>query len=277
MPYTEKEQVKKHVLDYRVGQAEITGLSIVLAGTDIVQLPHAALVESSVVVKARESSTPAADDITATDEWIALAHGDVFAGSVVVADHTSLGTIYIENIDYTIDAAGGRFRRITGGAISAGQPVVVWYFFYRRYQAGVDYALNAAAGQLQRLGGGDIEDGQSVLVDYVAGFGTITDEAIEQAIAEADQAILQLIAAEYRNSTDPGLVAAETHWAVANLCRMRAAVELSGPTLKTTAAASAARAWLDLAEQYALSAQGLLTPFLGAHPARRFPTFVARR
>lgn len=277
MPYTQREQVKKHLLDYQVGQTEITGLSLVLAGTTTVQLPHAALIESSVVVKARESSTPVSDERTVADEWVALTHSDIITDSVVVADNTSLSTIYIENVDYTVDSVGGRIRRIAGGAIAVGQTVVVWYFFYRRYLAGADYLLNATTGHLQRLADGEIEDGQSVLVDYIAGFGTITDEAIDQAIIEADQAILQVIAADYRNSTDPGLVAAETHWAVANLCRMRAATELSGPTLKTTAAAAAARAWLDLAEQYALSAQGLLVPFRSAHPARRFPIFVTRR
>jgi len=277
MPYTEREQVKKHLSDYRVGQTEITGLSLVLTGMDTVQLPHTGLVESSFVVKARESSTPVSEQKTINEDWVSLAHTDVIGGSVVVANNTSLGTVYVENADYTVDYLGGRLRKINGGDIAPGQPIVVWYFYYRHYQLDVDYVANAVTGQLYRLPNGAIEDGQTVLVDYTAGFGTVTDEAIDQAIAEADQAILQLISAAHHNSTDPGLVAAETHWAVANLCRMRAAAELSGSAAKTTAASAASRAWLDVAEQYFLSAQGLLEPFRRAYPARRFPQFVARR
>ncbi|MFC1476002.1 hypothetical protein ACFLQW_03270 [Candidatus Zixiibacteriota bacterium] len=276
MPYTERELVKKHLVDFRVGQAEIKGFSLVLVGVDPVQLPHSGLVETSIVVKANESSTPAAEMLIPADDWVSLAHPDIVVGSVVVADNTSLSTIYAENVDYTIDYDDGRLRRIAGGSIASGQSAAVWYFFYRRYLAGTDYVVDSVAGRLRRLSAGVIEDGQAVLVDYAAGFGAITEESIDQAIDEADQAILQIIDAQYHDATDPGLVAAETHWAVSILCRVRAAAELSGPVQKTTAAASSARAWLDLSEQYQHSAERLLKPFRGAIAVGRCPTFVSR-
>ena len=277
MPYTERELVKKHLVDFRVGQAEIKGFSLALFGVDPVQLPHSGLVESSVVVKANESSSPASGMLTLIDDWVSLGHTDIVVGSVVVADNTAPSTIYTENVDYTVDYDGGRLRRIAGGNIDSDQSVVAWYFLYRHYTAGIDYAVDTTVGQLRRLADGEIEDGQTVLVDYTAGFGAITEETIDQAIDEADQAILHAVDTRYHDATDPGLVAAETHWAVAILCHVRAAGELSGPAQKTTAAASSARAWLDLAEQYYGSAQRLLGPFRRAVSARRFPAFVSRR
>lgn len=276
MPYTEKELVKNHLVDFRVGQAEVRGFSLVLAGVDPVQLPHSGLVESSVVVKANESSLPVAETLTPIDDWISLTHTDIVSGSVVVADNTSLSKVYVENVDYTIDYGGGRLRRVTGGSIPSGGSIAVWYFYYRRYLAGTDYTVDPIVGKLRRLANGVIEDGQTVLVDYTASFGALSEEVIDQAIVEADQAILPLVDARYHDSTDPGLVAAETQWAVAILCRVRAAMELSNPAQKTAAAASAAQAWLDLSAQYHDAAQRLLEPFRRAIAARRFPGFVSR-
>jgi hypothetical protein len=260
-----------------VGQAEVKDYSVVLTGSTPVQLPHAGLLESSIAVKANESATPVGEIVSPTDDWVSLAHPEVVHGSVVVAENTSLSTVYVENVDYTIDYDSGRLRRVDTGGITAGQPVAVWYFFYHRYQEGADYVVEYAGGRLQRISTGAIEDGQAVLVDYTAGFGTITEESIDQAIDEADQVLLQLIDPKYHEATDPGLVAAETHWAVSLLCRVRAAGELSGPALKTTAAASAARAWLELAEQYQQSAERLLQPFRRVYSGITFPTFARRR
>lgn len=277
MPFTDRELIKKHLVDFRVGEAKVTNLSVVLAGTGPVQLPHAGLVESSVVVKARESSTPVLEPKALGDEWVALAHSDLVYSSVVVANNTSLGTLYVENIDFTVDYQGGRLKRIASGAISSGQTVAVWYFYYRRYAAGTDYTVNAAAGQVRRSANGAIEDGQAVLIDYTAGFGAVTEDAIDQAITEADQAILQMISPEDSEAADPGLVVAETYWAVSILCRVRAAAELSGPALKTSAAASSARTWLELGDQYQRMAISRLQPFCSAVPALQYPIMARRK
>jgi len=277
MPFTDRELVKKHLVDFRVGRAEVKEFRAVFSGTDPVQLPHSGLVESSVVVKANESSSPVMEAKTLLDDWVSLAHTDVIARSVVVADNTSLSTIYSENIDFTVDYDNGRLRRIDTGDITSGQAVAVWYFHYRRYAAGSDYTVDTATGQVRRFSGGVIEDGQAVLIDYTAGFGAVTEDAIDQAIAEADQAIMQAVDPQYHDSTDPGLIAAETQWAVSILCRVRAAAELSGPPQKTPAAASSAKAWLELAEQYHRSGTRLLKLFCRAVPTMSFPAFVTRR
>lgn len=276
MPFTDRELVKKHLIDFRVGQAEVTGFAVVLAGTDPVQLPHSGLAPSSVVIKANECSAPVCETPTPGDEWVELSQADVVPGSVIVANNTSLSTVYTENVDFTVDTAGGRFRRIAGGAMASGQPAAVWYFFYRRYTAGTDFTVDTKAGQVRRLLDGAIEDGQTVLVDYIAEFGTVTEEAIDQAITEADEAILQLIDPQFHDTTDPVLVAAETYWAVAILCRVRAAAELSGAAQKTSAAAATAKSWMELAGHYHQLAEERLKPFRHAIPTMRFPAFVPR-
>lgn len=276
MPFSDRELVKKHLVDFRVGEAQITNMSVVLSGTAPVQLPHAGLVASSVVVKARESSSPTLEHKTLAADWVSLAYSDLAAGSAVVANNTSLGTLYVENIDFTVDYSGGRLKRVTSGSITTGQTVAVWYFFYHHYAAAGDYSVDTAAGQVRRLPSGAIEDGQSVLIDYIAGFGAVTEEAIDQAIAESDEAILQVIDADAAETGEPGLVAAETHWAVSILCRVRAAAELSGPQQKTSAAAASAKAWLELAEAYARSALGHLQPFCRAVVGLHHPVSARR-
>lgn len=276
MPFTDRELVKKHLIDFRVGQVEVKGFQAVFSGTDPLQLPHSGLDESSVVVKANESSAPQLETKTLTNDWVSLAHTDIVSGSVVVANDTSLGAVYIENVDFTVDYDGGQLRRIDSGSIPSGQTIAIWYFYYRRYTVGSDYTMDAANGRIGRLNYGTIEDGQAVLIDYAAGFGALTDETIDQAIAEADQAIVQAIDSMYHDSVDPGLVVAETQWAVSILCRVRATAELSGPSQKTTAAASAAKAWMELAAQYHQSAARLLKRFCRSAPAMRYPAFVPR-
>lgn len=276
MPFTDRELVKKHLVDFRVGQAEVKGFSVVLTGTDAVQLPHSGLVEASVVLKAGESSTPTMESKTLVDDWVSLSQADLVPGSVLVANNTSVSTIYAENLDYTVDYTTGRLRRIDGGSVTSGSTVSIWYFYYRRYDSGDDYVVNVVAGQVRRAVGGVIEDGQTVLIDYTAGFGAVTEEAIDQAISEADEIVLRTVDQQYHDAIAPGLVAAETHQAVAILCRVRAAAILTGSTA-TSAAAAVAKAWLLLSEQYTDSATRLLQPFRRAVPSQRNLAFVRHR
>ncbi len=276
MPLTNKELIRKHLVAFQVGQVDVRDLRIVLSGIEVAQLPHVGLTESSVVVKAPESSSPVQESLILTADWVPLANSYPVTASFVVADNTSLTTVYTENIDFTVDYATGRIRRIDSGAITSGRTVAVWYFYHRRYVSGSDYILDATLGHLRRLDTGVIEDGQNVLVDYVAGPETVTDETIDQAIAEADEVILKSIDEQFEDSSDPVLIAAETHWAVAILCRVRAAAELSATGPKTSAMATAARTWLELAAQYQSSATELLKPFRRPLAAMRPPISVSR-
>jgi flagellin-like hook-associated protein FlgL len=58
-------------------------------------------------------------------EFIDLAHAAVAAGSVAVTG--SMGEVYAEGVDYEIDYAVGRIRRLAGGAMGSGDTYYVAY------------------------------------------------------------------------------------------------------------------------------------------------------
>ncbi len=271
MPFTNETLVKKHLADFQVGQVQVRDLHLVLSGVEPVQLPHTGLDAASVVVKANELAAPVLDILTLGSEWESFSHADVVPGSAVVANNSSLSTIYTENVDYTLDYVTGNIRRVTTGSIEDSQTIYVWYFYYHRYTPDIDYYLDVNAGTISRLLTGTIEDGQAVLVDYDAGLGTLSEDVINQAISEADHSILQQMDHRFQNSADPALITAETYWAVAILCRVRAGSALANAGTRSTAVSAAAKAWLDLADRYQDSATRLLLPFRALSEALRPP------
>lgn len=179
----------------------------------------------------------------------------------MVASDSSLGTIYIENFDFIVDYAGGRIKRIDTGTILDGQTVVIWYGHYHIYTEDDDFTVNYASGQLTRRSNGDIADGQQVLVDYTVALGAVSDDLIEQAIAESGEAVLTLVSEAHHESPAPGLVIGATHMAVAQLARMRAASVLADSTINSSIARAASQTWLDIASQYDRSAHTFLARF----------------
>ena len=261
MPLTSPELVRAHLSGFRAGEMMITDTAATLSGTQPVQLPHAGLVANSVVVKALRLGSPVAESIAPANDWINLSYTRLVPDSVLVAADTSLGVIFVENIDYVVDAAGGRIKRIGGGAIAQGQTVSIWYDHYYTYTAGDDYTVDEANGRLSRVAGGTIADGQTVLVDYNVSLGTVSDSVIDNAIMEASEAVMALIDPRYHDEPSTGIIIGETHWAVAAVCRMQAAATLAETTSTSAAIRSAAQAWLELADRYEQSGRDRLARF----------------
>ncbi len=214
-----------------------------------------------MIVKARRSNSPTLESRTLTSGWIILNYAQLIPNSVVIANNSSLGIVYTENIDFTVDYAGGRIRRIESGAITTGQTVAVWHAHYHIYMAGDDYSASLTSGQLTRKSTGVIADGQQVLVDYAVSLGSISDAIIEQAIAESGEAVLTLVSEVYHDAPAPGIVIGATQMAVAQLARMRAATLLADGTINSSIARAAAQLWLDIANQYDRSARTFLARF----------------
>jgi hypothetical protein len=175
----------------------------------------------------------------------------------------------VENTDYIIDYQGGRIRRLPTGSIPIGEIVTVWYDAYHVYIAGDDYVLDALNGSLRRTPTGAIADGQTVLVDYMVGLGTIADAVIENAIAEVDDAVMAVLDPRYHDQPAPGIVIAETHWAVAAVCRMQAAATLTEAQVLSAGTHNLARVWLDLADRYEQSGRDRLMRFAAPHSTLR--------
>jgi hypothetical protein len=250
MPFTSPELVRAHLSDLRLGEIAMTGISLVLSGTQATPLPHSGVSQESVVVKAERAAGPTRESRTLAADWLGLYHNQIVPASVLVASDASLSSVYIENVDYIVNNTAGQIRRIAGGAIPAGGNVEIWYRFYHVYALGDDYTVDASGDSLLRRSSGAIADGQTVLVDYRVSLGTVSDRVIDRAIAEAGEAVLAMIDPRYFDEPANSIIIGETHWAVATVCRIRAAVSLTEAGAPGTGARAAAQVWLELAERY---------------------------
>jgi hypothetical protein len=261
MAFTSTDLVRTHLDNLRLGETPVGNVAVIVNGVAPSQLPHGGLINGSIVVKARRSLEPIRETRALGSGWIILGQAHLVDSSVVAAKDSSLGQVYVENVDFVVDHAGGRIRRIDSGAIGPSQSVVIWYAHYYVYSEGDDYSANTAAGQITRKSTGLIADGQQVLVDYTVALSVVSDTVIDQAINESGEAVLSLVSESFHDGPTPGIVIGATHMAVAQLARMRAGSVLADGTINAAIARAAAQLWLDIATQYDHSARTFLSRF----------------
>jgi len=258
MPFTTREIVKKHILDHHIGSTAIENEPLQLTGTDYSYLSHKVLVLNSEKVKGRQNLEPSREDIDfSVSDTIDLSYGELIPDTVVIASDSSLGTIYAENIDYSVDYDFGRVIRIQSGSIPAGAPVTVWYMFFTVYEKGIDYEIDYQRGRMRRKSGSAIESGQRLLIDFSAQFGGLDDDSMDNAIAEADDQILAFIDESYRESSDRSLVTAETYMAVSIICRIKAMESIAANVSADSGS------WSSISDQYKKEAYLLLSRYAG--------------
>lgn len=261
MPFTSPELVRAHLSDLRLGEITVSGISLALFGTQPAALPHGGIAGESVIVKAEHGADPARDSRALLTDWVVLSNRNLVPGTVLVASDGSLSVVYVENEDFVIDYAAGRVRRLSTGAITNGQTVEIWFRSYHVYTAGDDYTANAASGTVARKSGGAIADGQTVLIDYRVPLGAIPDSVIDRAIAEASESVSAAVDPRYADGSENGIIIGETHWAVAAVCRIRAAASLTESGTSSTNSRAAAQVWLELAASYERTGREHLTRF----------------
>jgi hypothetical protein len=260
MSFTNIDLVKKHILEHAFGTTDIENVPCHLSGETPFQLPHINILSNSEKVKGKEQNVPIRENISfSSSEEVFLSHPELIPDTVVVAKDSSLGQIYVENIDYSVDYDNGKITRISNGSIPQGSQVVIWYLFFRIYTKDTDYRIDYNKGQINRMTSGEIEDGQRILADYTVGFGLLGDEVIANAIVEANDKILKIIDPSYSNSTDQSLVTAETYLTVSILCNIKA-LEVITQNPGTTAK-SLSLAWSDMSSVYEKRAFDLLKNF----------------
>ena len=272
MLFTNIENVRQHLSEAGVGRDSYRDVPLQLVGTSAVALTHANLKSGSVQVKGKEIGAPQLDLITLADQPVNLSGPELIPDSVVVARDSSLGEIYTENVDYSVDYEAGTITRITSGAIVSGDTVAVWYYRYHIHTEGEDYSVNLAQGTIRRLTGGTIEDGQVIYIDYETQSGFFVDSQIAQAISEADDRLLEMIDPSYHDSTDQTLVIAETYLAVAILCRMKAISSLDQSGSVTWG--RSAESWLKLADRYETDGLKAAARHIAAQPTLATPTAI---
>ncbi|MGB8656922.1 MAG: hypothetical protein WCE90_03945 [Candidatus Zixiibacteriota bacterium] len=264
MGFTNIDLVKKHMLEHELGTVSKENVACRLVGQTAFQLPHVRLVPASEKVKAKEQDVPSCDSISfASSDTVQLAHQFLISDTVVVAKDSSLGEIYLENSDYSVDYESGKITRLPSGLIPTASSVVAWYLHFRIYVKDVDYRIDYSKGQIRRLSSGEIGDGQWVLVDYAVEFALLSDEVMEHAVTEANDQILNYIDSSYANCTDQSLVVAETYLAVAILCNVKAMESMTQNAGTSTGSQAhlLSSAWSQMSGTYRQQAYGLLARF----------------
>jgi hypothetical protein len=261
MAFTNIALVRKHIFQYHLGTERIENSPCQLIGIGWIQLPHISILSDSEKVKGKEQFSPTKEEVTLTaEEWVNLSHSELIFESVVVASDSSLGQIYVENLDYSIDYDQGKIKRNASGNISDTTKVAVWYLFYRVYAKGSDYQIDYSNGEIKRVQSGVIEDGQWVLIDYKVEYGSLSDEIISNAISEANAQVLKFIDSSYYHSTEQSLVTAETYLAVSILCGIKAAEALNSKISGAFSNASFS-AWQSLSDSYRKKAYLILSDY----------------
>src|SRR3972149_3149046 len=262
MPFTNVDLVKKHILQHQVGLTERENVLIKLSSSSPAQLPDRSLVANSEKVKGKEQIVPVQQSVNfSTGDTVQLPQNELIPETVVVATDSSLGKVFIENVDYHLDYNSGQITLLVSGSITAGSQVVIWYLFFRIYQNGVDYSLDYQIGEIIRLVSGAIEEGQWVFVDYEVEFGFFSDDLIANAIVEADGQILRRLDPAYYQSNEQNLITAETYWAVSILCNMKA-LEAINQNLPGNQARAVSDTWGVIRKSERKEAEELLSSYL---------------
>jgi len=261
MAFTNIALVRKHIVQYHLGTEIIENSPCHFTSSDWIQLPYISILTDSEKVKAKEQFSPTEEEKSLTaEEWVDLSHSELIFDSVVVGSDSSLGKIYVENLDYSIDYDEGKMKRIASGDIPDGAKVVVWYLFYRIYQKDSDYQMDYSHGKVRRIPSGAIEVGQWTLIDYKVEYGYLSDEIISNAILEADNQVLKLIDSSYHSSTEQSLVNAETYLAVSILCGIKAA-EAANSKVSGGDVTASFNAWQTLSDSYRKKAYLILSGY----------------
>jgi hypothetical protein len=256
MAYTSVDQLRGHLVSNYPVQEKVTDQQMTLSD-DSVRIFPGPITESSVVVKARRISGHARLTMTIVESGNQISGASLVPGSVVVASDSSLGLVYDENSDYVIDYPSGRLLAKSGGRITIGHAVVVWFVPYTILVRDEDYTLDAEAGRIRRLAGGSIASGETVYLDFIPRSSDLSESLLEAAVAEANGLVEREVDPQGEYGADPALSLAATYCALEIICRTSAARELSSLRSEDRVAL----AWMKLADSYRERSDNFLSKF----------------
>jgi len=246
MSYTNLELVNRHINFEDFDSGFRKDYPLVFENTDWVELPGRALSENSVKVKAVFLSSPRYEELILNETEIDLAYSNLIPNTVVIASDKSLGRIFSEPDDFTVDYANGRLKRTPDSDIAGGNSVSIWYGFFHAYVEDSDFEVDYGNGRIRLLDTGSMSIGQNLFVDYAVSSTQFNDEIISRAVDEADSIIKSEIDDESDFGADPALETAATYLAVSIVCRMAAATDLK----RTASSRYSSAPWISLSESY---------------------------
>jgi hypothetical protein len=258
MSYTSIDIIKHHLdIPFPITD-KVDDQAVVIFGNDYVTFFGGSLDASSVSVKSIQDTTPQRLTIVLSSTTTSIISTPIVPGSVVAASNSSMSEVYIENQDFIIDYQNGNLIIKSGGVLSVGNTVTVWYVPYIVYSAGSDYRINSTAGEIQRITSGNIADGETVFIDYTPVFSNLTEDVLSNAAKEANGLIEKTIDPDQQFGADPILQTAATYKSLEIVCRSSAMRELSSGRNNNRAAA----VWMKLADKYQELSKNMLNAFI---------------
>ncbi|MDH3890919.1 MAG: hypothetical protein OEV49_07515 [candidate division Zixibacteria bacterium] len=257
MSYTNVELIRHHLVSAFPTAEQVVNQALYFKGDDYLPFFNGAIDGSVLKVKTLKSNSLSRSSITLGSSPVSVAASPIAPGSVVVASDSSMGTLYVENTDYAIDYSVGTIAVKSGGSLSVGQAVTVWYQTFATYTDGADYQVRVDSGEIKRVVSGEIIDGETVFLDYSPIYDSFNDDVLNNAVAEANSLVEQEVDPDGQFGADRTLQAAATQRALAIVCRTAAARELSSRRGEDRTAL----AWMKLSDQYAAGSEQLLNRF----------------
>jgi hypothetical protein len=257
MSYTNVEQIRHHLVAAFPTSQQIVDQTLVLDGDEYLPFFNGAVDDTTLRVKSIQSNNLTRSSVTLSGSPTSLTASPLVPGSVVVASDSSMGTLYVENVDYAVDYSAGTLAIKSGGGLGVGQTVCVWYQAFALYRAGSDYQLAADKGEIKRLADGDVADGEMIYLDYAPILDSYNDDVLNNAVAEANSLVEHEVDPDGQFGADRTLQSAATYRALEIVCRTSAARELSSRRGEDRTAL----AWMKLADQYGASSAELLRVF----------------
>ena len=267
MSYTSAEQVRHHLVIPFPIEDQVMDQPVTMSGSDYIRFYGGAVDAASFRAKSLRSRKPTRTTVAFGNGSAVITANTIVPGSVVVASDSSLGLVYVENVDYIVDYGSGTLAVKAGGALSSNHQVTVWFLPYALYEATSDYALDAAYGRIKRLAGGDIASGETARIDYRPVFVSVADEIVDNAVTMANGMIEQEVDPEGQYEADSALSAAATYRALEIVCRAAASRELAS----LRGADRVAAGWMKLSDDYATRSDLLLRNFRAPYSGPRAP------
>lgn len=230
---------------------------VILTDSEFATFFGGAIDDLTLKVKSRQSNELKKVNVILGVSSTTLPDSLLVQDSVVVSSDSSLGTVYVENVDYIIDYSAGVLTIKPGGALTPGQNVTAWYGVYVPYNSGSDYVVNSSNGSLRRTANSDIASGETVYLDYVPIIQSYNDVIIQNAVDEANSIIEKTVDPDQQFGVEPLLQIAATYRAVEIVSRASAARELSSQKGEYNVALS----WIKLADEYSRRSDELLKSF----------------
>jgi len=268
MSYTSAEQLRLHLVTPYPVSSRVSSQSVVVDASTAVPFFNGGVDGETIKVKSIRTDNLSRTIVTLAGGKGQFSSVPIVGGSVVVADNSSLRTVYIENLDYIVDYSEGTITTKNGGGITTSQTVTMWYLPFTVLSNGIDYTVDSQQGSLKRISAGTIAVGETVYIDYSPQFATIDEAVLTAAALEANALIEAEVDPEKAFTGDAVIQAAATYRALDVVCRTAAARELA----RQTGDDSVSQMWVKLADGYAERAERLIRGFRPAISGPNSPT-----